>query len=226
VARRPWQCPLAGQCGFSQPVRPRHVDAGIHADVLKPLGFKKQGQRSERSVGQLHQAVACFSSRWNSDENVSFTLEFRATHVAFFRLLQPKVPFSGLTEACGPRVSWRLRHPFAAGAKWWTLVPGDSVEEIRSDIFTALAGLGALWIQRTATLEGLASFCAERQDPDDYRARSWALAFLGRHSEAQHVLVEAAQLASTDDPQRESIVAWRDRLAQHFLNKTPGGARR
>src|ERR1700751_682828 len=93
----------------------------LHSELLKSRGFKKVGNRSERKIGKLHQAIVLFSSRFHSAENMDFTLEYRVSHEDFFHLYFPDIAFPGLSEKFMPLLSWRRVPGVFHPDPWWHL---------------------------------------------------------------------------------------------------------
>jgi hypothetical protein len=165
--------------------------AQLHLELLKPGGFRKTSSRSERSFGSLHQAVVCFSSRFNSATSYSFTLECRVGHEAFFHMLQPGKAFPGLFGAVMPMLSWRPRDPVDGGEIWWDASGSVDVRELKPHLLDVARRQVLPDLELTRSLEGIVEFCAVSNDWFHFRPRSWALNTLGNERKAREVIDKA-----------------------------------
>jgi hypothetical protein len=158
---------------------------------LKPCGFRKTSNRSERSFGSLHQAVVCFSSRFDSATSHSFTLERRVGHEAFFQILQPGKAFPGLSGAMMPMLSWRPRDLAHGGDVWWDVSGSVDVHELEHRLFDVAKRQVLPDLELTKSLEGIVDFCAVSTDWFHFRPCSWALHKIGNERRAREVIDNA-----------------------------------
>ena len=172
------------------------IFSALHSELLKPLGFRKTSTRSELSLSPLHQAVACHSSRFNSSQEIEFTLELRVGHEGFLHLYQPGAAFPGLGEkSFMPLLSWRLTEDASLNDKWWHLRGGTELEAVREEVLRTFRAQGLPALQQTRTVEGIVEFCKSRPLRSHFQAHSWALYHLGRNTDARAVVQEAIRLA-------------------------------
>ena len=184
----------------------------LHASLLKPRGFRKVSAHSERAVGHVHQAVACFSSRFNTSERATFTLEFRVSHEAFFHLYYPGKQFPGLGEkSFMPLVTWRPTEPHTNAERWWVIESTHDAEDVEASAIQYLEAEGLQILERTQTVEGIVEFCKSMLEFRRYQPHSWALYFLGRNAEARAVIEAAVQNAPHENA-RKVAHAWLVRL--------------
>lgn len=187
------------------------IFSAFHRKYLKQLGFQKRSSRSERAIGKLHQCVACFSSRFNSADEVKFTLEVRLNHEDYFHLFRPRVTFSGMGESLAPLWHGRPKNLANAGVKWWQYKKGSDIEGI-------LVEIGKTWqhellplIQQMSTLEGLIDYCRAEPYWDAFQPLSWALSHSDRANEARDVIAGAISNAPHENA-RQFAIQWQQAL--------------
>ena len=172
------------------------IFAKLHSELLKPLGFRKVSTRSEVTAGQLHQAVVCHSSRFNSSFDIDFTLELRVGHEAFFHLYRPGEAFPGLGEkSFMPLLSWRLTEENSSNDKWWHLRGMNEVEEVQEEVLQLFRSQGLWALEQTRTIEGIVSSCSTSSFRNNFIAWSWALHQLGQVAKARAVVHDAIHSA-------------------------------
>jgi len=183
----------------------------LHVCYLKSLGFRKRSARSERAVGKLHQAVVCLSSRFNSDDDVSFTLEVRLAHEDYFHLFRPAVPFPGLGEHVMPLWTFRPKDPEHGGEKWWNYRKDEEIQDFMTEVSMIWKSQLLPLIEQTSTLGGFIDRCMCNSALLNFQPLSWALLYSGKRNEAEDI-VKAAINEAPHENARQFAISWHQKL--------------
>lgn len=180
------------------------------APLLKARGFRKQRHRFYRSTPDATEHVEVQSSQWNAPNRASFTINLWTYLPAIAHAANetPVVdPLRQRLAHCGIRIGHLLETP---GDYWWTITQPSQIEPIAKEVATALERFGLPYLERAATLEGVAALsghipgiCSDPTEP-----KAIALRLLSREAEAN--AVEAA-IAVQREAARARLVSLRAR---------------
>ena len=140
----------------------RSVSAVAVADIisravqplLKQQGFKKAGATFRRAAGDCIQVLNVQSSRWNSPEAATFTINvgvfFPAVHSLADGLLGPPSLRGGPAEYnCTVRKRIGSLIPPTTDL-WWTVRPGESTDRVVEEVRAAVRDVALPWLDRAS----------------------------------------------------------------------------
>lgn len=167
--------------------------SALHQAVLKPIGYKKSGF-NWTLAGDWTRIINLQLSRWNSSEDVKFTLNFGVfipdLHLIAERPLrdQPlKEPDCVIRARYGSLTPSRLDH-------WWTVDACTDPAELIRDVTGAVITYGLPWF---ASLVAYSSVAAEYEKQRDFFMAGLAYHLAGKESLATERIKVAIEKANS-----------------------------
>jgi hypothetical protein len=171
------------------------VFKSLHYVILKPLGFKKKGLRSQINEGDLSRAILCWSNQWGNEFQILATV----THYDYlvFRYPQHLESFSNrlIGQNYPPLAEVSLKDLSKGSTRSWSLgfeTSQATLLEISDEVKQVVSQSGLAILQQFRTLEGVLEFYQNQPNPLlKYEEYSWLLMYLNKKAEAME-LVESA----------------------------------
>jgi hypothetical protein len=171
------------------------VFKSLHYEILKPLGFKKVGLRSQVNEGDLSRAVLCWSNQWGNQFEIFATV----THYDYlvFRYPQHLDSFSSrlIGQSYPSLAKVSLRGLGNSSSRFWSLgfeTNQETMLEISTEVKQVVSQYGLAVLEKFRTLEGVLEFYQNQPNPLlKYEEYSWLLMYLAKKAESIK-LVETA----------------------------------
>lgn len=188
--------------------RPRDIvnecASAVHQTVLKPLGYRKTGL-SYVLANEWTRIINIQLSRWNSADDVQFTLNFGVFVERLHRLAERPAPPGALRE---PDCIVRARYGSLTPSRldhWWKVNPQTDVPELIRDVTGALVSYGLPWL---ASLTDYMAVGAEYEKQKDMFMASLAYYLAGKPALARERMQVALATANRHfKPRAERIAA-------------------
>ncbi len=187
----------------------------LHYELLKPLGFKKKGLRSQINEGDLSRAILCWSNQWGNE----FQFFATVTHYDYlvFRYPQHSESFSNrlIGQNYPPLAEVSLRGLSNGSPPFWSLefeTSPKTLVELSTEIKQIVSNYGLAILQQFRTLEGVLEFYQNQPNPLlKYEEYSWLLMYLNKKAESIE-LVEAAIKSAPHENAKLFAEKWLERI--------------
>lgn len=178
--------------------------SAVHEAVLKPLGYRKSGLNYVLAT-EWTRIINIQLSRWNSADDVQFTLNFGLFIQPLHQLAERPTPTGALRE---PDCIVRSRYGSLTPSRldhWWKVTPQTDVPEVIRDVTGALVTYGLPWLN---SLTDYSSVAVEFERQKDTFMASLAYYLAGDHSVARERMKDALLKAhKLFKPRAERIAA-------------------
>jgi len=170
----------------------------IHADVLRPRGFRKDRRWIHKKVDQFHFAVERPQHRFESPEHATLGLEVYIFHEAFHSLMIGWPTFPGVDQMGIPAFSRGLRWLADLAEDFDNIYPSSDVASVGAAVGQAIESSVLPLFERGTSLEGLASVVDELTPPSWQKTKtlSGLLLLQGKKADARAVLGSAIKVAT------------------------------
>jgi hypothetical protein len=178
--------------------------SAVHQAVLKPLGYRKTGLNYVLA-NEWTRIINIQLSRWNSAEDVQFTLNFGVIIERLRQLAERPAPPGALKE---PDCIVRARYGSLTPSRldhWWKVNSQTDVPELIRDVTGALVSYGLPWL---ASLTDYRAVGAEYERQKDMFMASLAYYLAGQPALARERMEVALATATRHfKPRAERIAA-------------------
>jgi hypothetical protein len=176
----------------------------VHQAVLKPLGYRKSGLNYVLA-SEWTRIINIQLSRWNSADDVQFTLNFGVFIERLHQLAERPVPPGELRE---PDCIVRARYGALTPSRldhWWKVNSETDVPELIRDVTGALVSYGLPWLN---SLTDYTSVAAEYERQNDMFMAGLAYYLAGEPTLARERMeVALAKANKLFKPRAERIAA-------------------
>jgi hypothetical protein len=191
------------------------VFKSLHYEILKPLGFKKVGLRSQVNEGDLSRAILCWSNQWGNQFEVFATV----THYDYlvFRFPEHTKNFSSrlIGQNYPPLAEVSLRSLVKNSDRFWSLgfeTSQETLLNISAEVKQVVSQYGLSILEKFRTLEGVLEFYQNQPNPLlKYEEYSWLLMYLAKKEESIK-LVENAIKSAPHDNAKLYAEKWLERI--------------
>lgn len=124
----------------------------LHKEVLKPLGFRKEGGNFRRFPGDgLGQIINFQKSSWNSGEECRFTINIgvyaeEGEEIRNLKFKEYECHLRTRTDGISSRYQ---------GDRWWSIFPDRDVDELFGELKTLMEEEILPFLMETSTRNGL-----------------------------------------------------------------------
>jgi hypothetical protein len=135
----------------------------IHQAVLKPLGYRKSGFNWVLA-GEWTRIINIQLSRWNSADDIRFTINFGVFIEQLHQLAERPRPSATLTE---PDCIVRARYGSLTPSRldhWWEVSSQTDVPELVRDVTGALVSYGLPWFDSFTDFRSLGAEYERQKD--------------------------------------------------------------
>lgn len=191
------------------------VFKSLHYEILKPLGFKKNGLRCQINEGGLSRAILCWSNQGGNEFQIFATV----THYDYlvFRYPQHSESFSNrlIGQNYPPLAEVSLRGLDKDSARFWSLgfeTSQATLLEICAEVKHVVSNYGLAILEQFRTLEGVLEFYQNQENPIlKYEEYSWLLMYLNKKAESIK-LVETAIKSAPHQSAKLFAEKWLERI--------------
>ena len=178
--------------------------SAIHQAVLKPLGYRKSGLNYVLA-NEWTRIINIQLSRWNSADDVQFTLNFGVFIERLHQLAEKPAPPETVRE---PDCVVRARYGSLTPSRldhWWKVNSQTDVPELIRDVTGALVSYGLLWFDSFKDYKSLGN---EYERQKDFFMASLAYYLAGEPTLARERMAVALAKANQHfKPRAERIAA-------------------
>jgi len=179
----------------------------VHQAVLKPLGYQKTALNYVLA-NEWTRIINIQLSRWNSADDVQFTLNFGVFIERLHQVAERPAPSGALKE---PDCVVRARYGSLTPSRldhWWKVNSQTDVAELIRDVTGALVSYGLPWLD---SLTDYSAVGAEYERQKDMFMASLAYHLAGQHALARERMGVALARANRHfKPRAERIAAFLD----------------
>jgi hypothetical protein len=157
--------------------------------LLKSSGFRKTGRHFFRTLADATCHINFQSSQWNASDRTRFTVNLW-TYLPAIALANGDTviedPAKRRFGHCGIRLGFLLPE---SGDRWWEISSSAEVPQTADEVRSAIERYAIPYLQKAATLEGVAELSGHFPGKFDLPtpAKATALRLLGREQDAADV---------------------------------------
>lgn len=157
--------------------------------LLKSLGFRKSGRHFFRTLDDATCHINFQSSQWNAPDRSRFTVNLWA-YLPAIALANGDVliedPAKQRFGHCGTRLGYLLPEP---GDHWWQISSSTEVPQTAEEVRSAIEKYAIPYLQKAATLQGVAELSGYFPGNCDLPtpSKAAALRLLGREQDAADI---------------------------------------
>jgi len=167
------------------------IFAEVHASLLKPLGFKKNGHWSVRSAPPFHWAVYLRSSRWSRRDGANFWIDLYVYHEKFDSLVFGPRSFPGPSEGIPGLVVEDVGRIVEPHLSTFEINSDTDIEALQEKLLRVLAEAALPLFSQCDSLENIAEYHKKHHWPEMAIFVAGIYLLLGRKAKAEEVVVEA-----------------------------------
>jgi len=185
----------------------------IIAPLFKKYGFKKKANNFAKIFPEFAWTVNIQSSKWNSDDEVEFTINTGIYNEKLFRVLNEWEPPNFPIEA-ESILRLRINQIKNSSENWYKLSKSISVDEVKKQVENDLLNVILPYFDQFKTMEDVIKELEKKEIQGLYENTHYLTILYetyGEHDKAQRRIIE--EYAKTkDDSQKEFIIELAERL--------------